>query len=83
MPGAILKLQKGISKETLLKLNISIEGSVYFEEDNLLFFKLEDKIVTIAEKEISLADILDEPGVKESMGKIRELFELAGRSSGA
>ena len=79
MPGAILKLNNGISKETLLKLNKLIEGSVYFDEDNLLFFKLEDKIVTIAEKEISLVDVLDEPGVKKNLETIRGFLETANK----
>jgi len=83
MPGAILKLQNAISKETLLKLSKLIEGSMYFDEDNLLFFKLEDKIVSIRERDIYLVDILDEPGVKKTLGKIRELFEIAERSSEA
>ena len=80
MPGAILKLQNGITKETLLKLNKLIEGSMYFDEDNLLFFKLDDKIVSIREKDIYLVDILDEPGVKKTLEKIRGFFEMADKS---
>lgn len=62
-------------------MNKLIEGSIYFDEDNLLFFKLADRFVTISEKEISLGDILEESEVKRVMGKIRELFETAERSS--
>jgi hypothetical protein len=80
LPGAILKLQNGISKETLLKLNGIIEDSMYFADENMLYFKLDQKAVTIMEKVIYLTEILDEPGVKVSMERIKVFFDKLEKS---
>ena len=81
MAGAILKLRNGISNDSLLKLHELIKDSLYFDEDRLLFFKLDGRIATISEKEISLADTLEESEVRRVMEKIGELYRTAERSS--
>ena len=63
-----------------MKLNKVIRGSTFFSDDNLLFFKLENRFVTISEKEISLAGIFDESEVKRVMELIKKFFDAAERT---